>query len=345
MCLARCHLFIVFLLVFLGGCSYASFQETQYMMAHNPETGTTNYFRIKLVGHSTNSSVKYSMGYYDKEAVDRLFGEAQLEHEYRSTRLNFYDAKGNRSLTELNKSLSAATTARDEIRHQHGLNGLGAVNELIGIYATRLATNPNLSQLYKAPLDSARAHVQIAGQRLTKGTDIPINEIDSGILHLRRARGWMLALRSAIDGNTIVRFLDGSGNEIDVNQRREVIFVATDISKYSTALRNLTEGEQFQRDLMNIVMGDNIKDARRSTAEHERQEKWRTAAIDRLQTTMNSLNENIPADLVTTDQNTLLAGKNALNNALLDFATVLANTRIPFISADQVDMYLREVTP
>src|SRR5947209_3161913 len=74
---------LLFYLLWLGGvllCSgcYSSLHETYYLVAEDPATHVTNFFRIRLDGQTTLSRAKYSVGFYDRDAVEKLFGETSL---------------------------------------------------------------------------------------------------------------------------------------------------------------------------------------------------------------------------------------------------------------------------
>ena len=69
--------FGVFLLLWVTfiifGCT-AKLSESYYLTTHDPDNGFTNYFRVTTDGCAVFSSAKYSVGFYDRNAVERLFG-------------------------------------------------------------------------------------------------------------------------------------------------------------------------------------------------------------------------------------------------------------------------------
>jgi hypothetical protein len=58
------------------------------------------------------SSDKFSVCFYDRNTVERLFGETSLEQEYRSTRTELFDKDG-KGLADIGKQLEAAWPASD----------------------------------------------------------------------------------------------------------------------------------------------------------------------------------------------------------------------------------------
>lgn len=102
---------IALMTMLLGGC-VAALKEQYYLAAHDPDTQSTNYFRITIKGDASLSSVKFSVGFYDRNAVERLFGETALEREFLSTKIDFFDAEGKR-LRDVSTQLAAANTAAE----------------------------------------------------------------------------------------------------------------------------------------------------------------------------------------------------------------------------------------
>jgi hypothetical protein len=62
--------------VLLGGC--ARIAETHYFEQPLADgSGRSNYFRIRVTGHSWFSSTRYIAGYYDERAIDLFFNEVK----------------------------------------------------------------------------------------------------------------------------------------------------------------------------------------------------------------------------------------------------------------------------
>jgi hypothetical protein len=61
------------LLLLASGCG-GSFKKREIFAAYG-ENGEANYYRVTIAGYGTNSEVDYRAGWYDKRAIDSLFGD------------------------------------------------------------------------------------------------------------------------------------------------------------------------------------------------------------------------------------------------------------------------------
>lgn len=291
--------------------------EIYYVSTHDPENGVDMYYRVRITGQATAGKVKYSVGFYDRNAVERLFAENTIEREYLSTKVDLFDAETGKRLTDLTDQLERTTRADRAIRRAHAEYAHATVAGLLGIYSVRLSARPSLKQEYDEPLQRARQAWTDAGQRLglaaastppasgepapaeTKvadaGTAKPATgtakpaagttketppvpgppaagdsadkvtdaDVTAAVSSLREAQSLLETIRITVDGHALVRHFDGAGNEIDTNARTLVIFVASDVSRFSEAIRQLAESQETTKSVINIVLGRKAAEAMR----------------------------------------------------------------------------------
>lgn len=258
----RCQAAVIALLTCVGlaGCG-ATLNETYYLATHDPDTRATNYFRVTLAGSAELSSVKFSVGFYDRAAVERLFGETAIEREYRATRVELFGADGQR-LRDLSAQLTAIEQQVPALRKEQLDRANSALAELIGRYRVRLLGYSKNTELLQA-LDTAS---RLRTEAEAKIVSNQVGDLIIASAKLREAQGYLEAIRIVVDSRVLVRFFDGGGNEIDVASKTQVIFVASDASRFLEAIRQLAESEQAQQDVLRIVLGPQIKEARRLSA-------------------------------------------------------------------------------
>lgn len=277
--------------------------EIYYVSTHDPENGVDMYYRVRITGQATAGKVKYSVGFYDRNAVERLFAENTIEREYLSTKVDLFDAETGKRLTDLTDQLERTARADRAIRRAHAEYAHATVAGLLGIYSVRLSARPSLKQEYDEPLQRARQAWTDAGQRLglaaasppppasgeaapegTKvadpgtakpaaGTTKPAAgdaadkvtdaDVTAAVSSLREAQSLLETIRITVDGHALVRHFDGAGNEIDTNARTLVIFVASDVSRFSEAIRQLAESQETTKSVINIVLGRKAAEAMR----------------------------------------------------------------------------------
>jgi hypothetical protein len=236
------------------GCS-STLHETYYLKAYDPQTQAINYFRINLSGVSTFSKTKFSVGFYDRNAVERLFGETAVSQEFLSTQVEVFDKATGKKLQDISANLQAAKVNTQEFAKERLITINASIADLIGQYETRLATNQKLKEQLQQSIDSAKT-LREAGEAALKSGDLI-----AAMANLRVAYATMEAIRIAADSKVLVRFFDGAGNEIDVNTKTMVIFVATDVSRFAEAIRQLAESNDSAQDVLRIVLGPKIKEA------------------------------------------------------------------------------------
>ena len=241
------------------GC-VASIDETHFLESIDPKTGVTNFFRIRLVGQTTLSRSKYSVGFYDREAVERLFGERGIQQEFLANRLELLSAETDKELKELQAALDKTRGLNQEIRKDRLQVANGTVAGLIERYQTKFDAVPELSRMWSPSLQRARAALALADGALKPATPADL-DLDLAQRHIREAQVILETIRIAVDGAILVRFFDGAGNEIDATTKTLVIFVASDASRFTEALRQLAESEEAKQNLLMAVLGNKIQES------------------------------------------------------------------------------------
>lgn len=264
----RTHLaaFIVLLpcLLLLAGCG-STLKETYYLKAYDPAERKTNFFRIRIEGQTTSSRTKFSVGFFDRSAVERLFGENLLSRQYLASDIKLFDDKGSYN-TNLETQLQSARTA-DDVAYREELKWIAAtLNERIGQMQVRLASSHRDSPELTTKLDQAALAVSEATTKLSSTTPAD-GDLILARNSLFRALGIVRAIRLAVDGQVIVRFLDGAGNEVDVSNQVQLIFVSTDAGRFTQALRDLVQSDKTRQELLQVVLGPKIIEADKLRAE------------------------------------------------------------------------------
>lgn len=244
----------IVVLTVLTGCS-SSMREVYYLQAHDPVVGYSNYFKVEISGRACLSRAKYSVGFYDKDAVERLFGENELQREYLATSVDVFDPATGKRLTDLSSELdsaAAATTVFDKRRLE---NASATVAGLIERMDVQMTARPKLRGSFETALDTARLSQQAAEDLLSNG------DLAGAAAAVRKAQLILEAVRIAAEGHLLVRFFDGAGNEIDVSRKTLVIFVATDASRFAEALRQLAQADEAANDILLAVLGPRLQEA------------------------------------------------------------------------------------
>lgn len=272
------------------GC-VSSLDRTYYLKTYDPHTDTANYFRITLDGDSSLSKTKYSIGFFDRSAVEVLFGESSLRRELERTKL--LDAETLDKLDRSAEQLRAAETLVGQSSAQTGaLRRLALqLHEVVARFRTRLALDEEMQGQFASALELAKASLLAADIALDA---TPVG-VETAHRRLVEARGTLEALRVAVDGDVLVRFFDGAGNEIDLATQALVIFVASDVSKFSEALRQLAESEVARRNLLLTVLGPRIREEELLENRVEVADSERDRALTRLAEVLAGV-EALPGD-------------------------------------------------
>ncbi len=244
----------IILMALLSGCM-ASMSERHYILAHDPATSASNFFRIDFRGRSFFSRAKFSLGRYDRSAVDQLFSENDIQRQYLSERIDVYE-NGQR-IADLSSVLQSSKDASAAKRKEALFNLNSSLQELIGEVRLEIETGTagvNKLLPIMGKIEEERAKGEVA---LIAGTNADIIKASS---HLRNTLGAMNTLRKIVNGNRSVRFFDADGNELDVVNMSTLVFVATDSSKFTNALSQVVESENAQRDLFVALTADDVNE-------------------------------------------------------------------------------------
>jgi len=269
------------------GCS--SIDEIYYISTESPDEGVSIYYRVRLHGRSTGGKTKYSAGFYDRKAVERLFAENSIEREHLSTKVDVFDATTGLRLTELAAEIERAEKASMRRKWARTHEALASASGLLGTYTTKLSADPHNEGLYGASLGTARKLLEDASAALKP---VDSADVNSAIAKVRQAQGILETIRVAVDGRVLVRHFDGAGNEIDTEQKTLVVFVANDVSRFAEAIRQLADSEETTQQVVDIVLSRRINEAKGLTLELARTETSRDAKLDYIDETLKELPED-----------------------------------------------------
>jgi hypothetical protein len=243
------------------GC-FAAINEEYFLAAYDRESGAANYYRIDVDGISAFSASKFSKGFYDRGAVERLFAEHSLEHEYLSQKVDAYGADAKR-IQDLSSELNRARTGILSARVDELVNLTGTLSELLGRYEVRLLGQPDAFALYQGSLARARAAISEAEVALrTLPAPPTASQLSLPLSKLQEAQGYLRSVSLAMDGRTLVRFFDGGGNEIDFGSKSIVFFASANSAPFAEAIRQLTDEQSAQQDILMALLGPRIQEAR-----------------------------------------------------------------------------------
>lgn len=142
---------------------------------------------------------------------------------------------------------------------------------------------------------------------------------------LRYALWQVNAIRMNLEGSSQVRFFDAAGNELDVDNKKMVIFVASDVSRFSEAIRQLAEADETRGSILSTLQGKQIQEAASLTQQVERSDRVERERMRRL--------DEMAAGLSTAKD------AKALTAALLNMASVTADK--VFQDANEIRGYVR----
>lgn len=258
------------------GCM-ATVDQTYFERAHDPKTGVTNFFRVHLQGDSIFSRTKYSVGFYDSESVERLFGERSIQQEFLLNRLETLSKEADGELKELQAALDKVRTLGQDLKKERLQIANGTVAGLIVRYQTRFDAVPELAKLWGGSLQKAQA-AQVQADNALTATPL---DLDKAERYIREAQVILESIRIGIDGSVIVRFFNGAGEEIP-SGKTLVIFVASDASRFTEALKQLAESEEAKQNLLMAVLGNKIEEAELATKRVKASDTQLTALGKRL---------------------------------------------------------------
>ncbi len=323
----------------MPGC--AKIDEIYYVSTENPDSGITLYYRVRIKGKASTGKAKYSVGFYDRAAVERLFAENTLEREYLSTKLDVFDPKTGNRLADLAAELERTERGYGKFLRERADNAHSTVAGLLGTYDTVLSARKGLAEAYAVPLQRARKAWEQAGAELKKpGSACEANDTErcvrGALSHLREAQAILETIRIAVDGRVLVRHFDGAGNEINTDEKTLLIFVANDVSRFAEAIRQLAESEETTKDVINIVLGRKVAEVQRMQAQLRLGADDHAAKVRYMDETLKSLGEP------TTDQlkpEQLKHKQDKLKQTIANFAQVVSDKVGEFASAQEIRAY------
>lgn len=239
--------------VLTSGC-VATLSEKYYLLATDPKTGVSNYYRVQLSGQIYASQAKYSVGLYDRAAVQQLFGESALQREFLATRLNAF-AETDKEIAELGAVLEKLEANLANVRKGQIQVAYAAASGALESMRIAISLDGDLSSEFQTALTRAD------GLRGPIEAHLKQDELTEAMADLRQLQVIVTAIRQSVNSEVLVRFFDGDGNERDVSNKSEVVFVATDVSRFTEALRQLAESKEASENILRIVMRDDIERA------------------------------------------------------------------------------------
>lgn len=212
------------------GC--ATFSEKYYFRANSAEAENPLYYRVGIRGSTCFSKSRYSAGFFDKRAVDDLFGEVAME----------------RALERSQAELAKEQAQREELGRKK--------DKIAGITVRRdAAEKAYLGLVQAAPQDAdaiakARAHVVEANQDLKTAEE----ELATGLAKI---------------GGVSEQVLDPTGKAIDLQDKRFVLFMNSNSDALARALQKIAEEEIVVQSMVAIANQDIQQDL--AAAARERQ--------------------------------------------------------------------------
>lgn len=327
------YFFCIILLVLMGLIGCTSMRQTYYLTAYDPDTEHINYFRIKLKGNSSFSKTKFSVGFYDRNAIEQLFSETSLEQEYLSSKIDILDHETGNRLNDISELLSNAKTNNLNIKIERLIQVNTTIAKLIGEFRIRIKNGQNLNTVYIDSIEKAESIRVIAETELNSAiTEKNENEktayANKASAGFQNAYLTMETIRIALDSHVLIRFFDGAGNPIDVSSKTMVIFVATDISRFAEAIRQLAEAEKTTIDIMKIVFGEKIKQGRILKDDLARQKQYEASLQKRLTNMIDTLGDKPEFNDIT--------------SSILEAANAAAGSEVPiFSNSDQIIVFVK----
>lgn len=291
---------ILLMLISISGCS-AVFKESYFLSAYDPNTKSRNYYKIDLKGDSFLSSTKFSVGFYDKAAIERLFGEFTVKDEYYAEKIKYIDPSSGYNISDISQLLKDANRETDiRIKSDKINQSIDSVNYLFGNIKSYLLCKNEL-QKFSPILCESELILRNASDKLSEtigqSTDKKKDLLNQASALVQKAFAQLNYLKMEIDPNTVVNFFDGAGNQIDVSNKTMVIFVASDINRFSSAIRELSEADNTTNDVMKVVFGEKIMRLNKANNDISRQSKYLLSLSNRLDAVNVSLS-NLKTQIV-----------------------------------------------
>jgi len=310
--------------------------NTYYIKTFDPSSEASNYFRIKIHADTSLSRSKYSAGFFDRDAVERLFGEASVNRQFRETHPNFFDDKTDQAAKDAEAAAKAAKAAPSTGKQEALEKLLLHIVDLHGRYWFQLQFDPELQAQLSPALERAAKSIGAAKAALDKDPAVVV----TAARELAFARAVLEGVRAAVDGDVIVRFYDGAGNEIDVTTKTMVIFVASDASRFTSALEQLAGEEAARQNILLTILGSKIKEAERLDAQVTHSDSQRDEVAEELGEALDAVkaqpkkldDTTAAADAAKARQEEL----ETMRKEILKAATAAAGRSKTFSSADEI---------
>lgn len=243
---------IVGITTMLSSC--ASLEMSHYILAYDPATQAANYFKVEIDGNTYFSKSKFSIGEYDRESVNRIFSEADLRIEALSSDISLYNANGER-IQDLTDQLTKAKAAVAAAKIPHLIRLNTSIAGEISFYQSILAADSDAPKFLELLLAQAST-LQKTGQIAL--TSAPPDLIEAAA-SLESAYQRISSARVLLNYGEGVRHFDPDGNEIDVKNMSQLIFVSTDASRFTSAIREISESKEATNAIIQTILGPKIQ--------------------------------------------------------------------------------------
>ncbi len=222
----------------------SGFSERYYVRSHEGTHVKPIYYRVTIRGSAIFSTSRYSSGFFDRAAVEQLFGERQLELA--------------RQRGDLMIDLAAAE--RDRVASANVL--VARTKKLFETIATRAeaaasSESPQVMDQLNAMLDAAKTNWQAA---------------ESAREQLIMA---VLERRSSI--------FDSAGRPVDTENQKFVIFMTANNQALADAISSIVEEQANTENLVALLTSDQRRRLESAKLESERDQRRAREVIDVLE--------------------------------------------------------------
>jgi hypothetical protein len=304
--------------IILSGCM-ASMSERHYIIAHDSETDVTNFFRVDFTGRSFLSGSKFSLGEYDRTAVNQIFSESDIKREYLAKKIDLLDKDG-KKIEDITSALDASKKASADAKKKLLENLNSSLQESLGRLKYIATGDGSIKTFLDKVLPEIDSERQKGEDELKSGGGGDLVKASS---HLRRASGALTTVRNIVIGKKTVRYFDADGNELDVVNKSILVFVATDSSKFTGAISQVVESENAQKSLFLAMAGSDINE--QQLLENQ---------VKDSNVTSKALMSRIEGLIASSKGNSILQGK-----AIFQIAKEVAGKVSDFTDPDEIRIY------
>ena len=297
----------------------ATISETYYVAAYDPaSSGGPNYYRIEIRGNAGWTKLKYSTGYYSREAVERLFGEIGIQRDYESFESG--------SLEPLDQLLGEAEFVGTEKRVQLLRDANAEAQAQIAAHRTLLLRRdlkPDIANALRAEIERL-AGLQSEASGILDDDSVTDAQAAKAKGFIREIEVGLVAVQDVVDDGVVVRFFDGAGIPIDTVNKVQVIFAATDSSQITSAFSDFVQVQDDTTRTVALLQADQTAagNAARSRA---------SESLARIRDIHSDLDAILAGDATTAE---------ALEKRALAAAAALADGPSSFETVDELDAYL-----